>query len=210
MRAKQEREMAQRDERPSGGRYNDRDRRDDRNQGHRGDRNDRGDRDRRDNNRDRDNRGGNRDKQQVYKAKTKDAPRPKREEKKEEVVVVDITEEEMGESLKANFEAYVAKMKADRAPEEEEEGKGAEEDEKFDFSLYKQLKVKNAKSGAAIFAWLLNKVFDDDPANVRAHLVNYITSLHSEKLLTSADLNNGLSRFADLMPELSIDIPQIH
>lgn len=57
---------------------------------------------------------------------------------------------------------------------------------------------------------MLNRVFDDDPSNVRQHLVNYITSLHSEKLLTSVDLNGGVSRFADLLPELSLDIPQIH
>ena len=106
---------------------------------------------------------------------------------------MEISDEEMGEAVKANFEAYVAKMKADRAPEDEEEGKGAEEDDKFDFTLYKQLKARNGKSGAAIFATMLNKVFDDDPADVRAHLVTYITSLHSEKLLTSTDLASGLS-----------------
>lgn len=43
----------------------------------------------------------------------------------------------MGELLKANFEAYVAWKKADRAPEEEEEGKGPEDEDRFDFSLYK-------------------------------------------------------------------------
>lgn len=87
------------------------------------------DNDRRDNynNRDNNNRGGNdrgnrnqkgdkkrydgKDGQKVYKAKEPSSPSKKgRGQKEQTIQIVEIGDDEMGEALKANFEAYVTKQ----------------------------------------------------------------------------------------------------
>lgn len=62
------------------------------------------------------------------------------------VEIVEIDDDEMGNSLKENFEEYVNKMKlAPEEDEEETEDTKAPVDKKADLSLYDELKTKNGK-----------------------------------------------------------------
>lgn len=56
----------------------------------------------------------------------------------------------------------------------------------------------------------LSSVFDEDTRKIEEHLVRYYDHLFKDSVLKASDLNQGLSRFSDQLPELVLDCPQIH
>ena len=136
-----------------------------------------------------------------------------REEKKveEPVEIVEIDDEVMGESLNANFDTYCSTIKQLGEVEDDEETKQLTPDQvKPDYDLFKELKTVNGKTGDQILASLLSRVFCEETAKVEAHLTNYLMHLHKDKLLSNANFNNGMSRMADILPDLALDLPAVH
>lgn len=115
----------------------------------------------------------------------------------------------MGQQLKKNFEEYANKMNDADEPEEETEDTKVE-DKKFDLTLYDKLKNDNGKSQASIFFNLLCKVFDEEIQKVDKHFEGYLNQLISQKKMQNKDFSEGISKFVQFMPEIVLDLPQIH
>lgn len=115
----------------------------------------------------------------------------------------------MGQQLKKNFEEYANKMNDADEPEEETEDTKVE-DKKFDLTLYDKLKNDNGKSQASIFFNLLCKVFDEEIQKVDKHFEGYLNQLISQKKMQNKDFSEGISKFVEFMPEIVLDLPQIH
>lgn len=119
----------------------------------------------------------------------------------------------MSGSLKKNFEQYC--IDYNTAMEAEEEGEEVNADEKAankrpDYELYTTLKQVNGKTNDQIVCSLLSSVFDEETKKVEQHLARYFELLIGDNILKSRDINKGLSRFGELLPELVLDCPQIH
>lgn len=114
------------------------------------------------------------------------------------VQLIVIDDDEMGEALKANFEAFVSR---------ENDSNNDEED---DIDLYKDLKEKNQRSGDEIFCMLLAKVFDENTTNVEQHLANYLKLIYDNKLLVKEDFEGGLNKFSSSLADIALDVPMIH
>ena len=69
---------------------------------------------------------------------------------------------------------------------------------------------KNGRSYEDIFYGLLTKVFDEDIQKMDDHFVNYLDQIIKQKVVRPADFSSSVSRFIQLMPELALDVPQIH
>jgi len=113
----------------------------------------------------------------------------------------------MAAQLKKNFEEYAAQGVEDH---EEEVEDTKPEDKKFDLSIYDKLKSENGKTGPIIFFNLLCKVFDEEMQKVDLHFDGYMSQIISQKKLQSKDFSEGLSKFVQFMPEIVLDLPQIH
>lgn len=129
-------------------------------------------------------------------------------EKKEAPKFVELDDEEMGQQLKKNFEEYAAQ--GTEEPDEEAEDTVKNDDKKFDLSLYDKLKNENGKVGSGIFFNLLCKVFDEEMGKVDLHFDSYLGQIISQKKLQSKDFSEGVSKFVQFMPEIVLDLPQIH
>ena len=120
----------------------------------------------------------------------------------------------MASSLKQNFEQYcrdyqTALEEEMETPAEEFQGEKAK-DKKPEYGLYDQLRNVNGKKGDEIVSSLLSSVFDENTNKIEQHLATYFEKLTLDKVLAHKDVNNGLSRFSDLLPDLCMDCPQIH
>lgn len=117
----------------------------------------------------------------------------------------------MSSSLKKNFEQYCIDYKTALEAEEEEgdEIKNADKavNKRPDYDLYSKLKRNNGKTGDQIVCSLLSSVFDEDTKKVEKHLADYFKLLINDKVLKSRDINQGLSHFGELLPELVLDCP---
>lgn len=137
-----------------------------------------------------------------------------REEKKAEeapVEHVDISDEDMGEKLNKNFDAYCASIKQLAEVEDDEETKQPTPEQlKPSYDLYKELKTTNGRPGDAIVAMLLSRVFGEETQKVEEHLTRYLMHLHKDKILTNHHFNGGISRMADILPDLALDLPAVH
>jgi len=131
----------------------------------------------------------------------------KRPAAKEAPKIIELDDEEMGAQLKKNFETFAAQG-VEEVDEEVEDTKP--EEKKFDLSLYDKLKTENGKVAASIFFNLLCKVFDEEIQKVDIHFENYLGQLISQKKLVNKDFSDGLSKFVQFMPEIVLDLPQIH
>lgn len=120
----------------------------------------------------------------------------------------------MSNSLKKNFEQFCCDYNTALEEEQEdgeEEASGAKAaDRRPDYELYRRLRDVNGKSGDQMVASMLSSVFDEDTKKVEEHLARYFELLVTDSVLKPKDINKGLSRFADLLPELVLDCPQIH
>ena len=113
--------------------------------------------------------------------------------------------------MKKNFEEFVIRQRDDGVEEDdEEEKKGAKKEKLFDISIYKTMNKKNGRSYEDIFYGLLTKVFDEDVQKMDEHFVNYLDQIIKQKIMRPADFSSSISRFIQLMPELALDVPQIH
>lgn len=83
-------------------------------------------------------------------------------------------------------------------------------DKKPEYETYQQLLKENGRKGDELVSSLLSKVFDDDTRMIEQHLSRYYEFLVKDNILKSKDINQGLSRFSDLLAELVLDCPQIH
>lgn len=99
-------------------------------------------------------------------------------------------------------------LDADDVDDEAEDTKTT--DKAFDVSLYDKLKNENGKSTPSIFFNLLCKVFDEETKKVDQHFEGYLNQLISQKKLVNKDFSEGLSKFVQFMPEIVLDLPQIH
>lgn len=102
-----------------------------------------------------------------------------KKQEKEDVVIEEITEEEMCKKVKKNFEEFVLKKQNEVAePADEDENEEAKEEkpksEQFDLSLYRTINRKNGKSYEDIFYGLLLRVFDEDIQKVENHFEQYL------------------------------------
>lgn len=131
----------------------------------------------------------------------------KRPAVKEAPKIIELDDEEMGQQLKKNFETFAAQG-VEENDEEVEDAKP--EEKKFDLSLYDKLKNENGKVAASIFFNLLCKVFDEEIQKVDIHFENYLGQIISQKKLVNKDFSDGLSKFVQFMPEIVLDLPQIH
>lgn len=120
----------------------------------------------------------------------------------------------MSSALKKNFEQfcmdYKTALEAEQEEGEDEAGGHRAADRRPDYELYRKLRDVNGKSGDQIVASMLSSVFDEDTKKVEEHLARYFELLIADGVLKPKDINKGLSRFADLLPELVLDCPQIH
>jgi len=123
-----------------------------------------------------------------------------------------IEEQEMASALKSNFEQYC--MDYQNAQEEESEAREEHtekaKDKKPDCELYQKLANVNGKKGDEVVASFLSSVFDEDTRKIEQHLTRYFDLLLADGVLKGSDINHGLSRFSDQLPELVLDCPQIH
>jgi hypothetical protein len=133
--------------------------------------------------------------------------RDRRQSVKEAPKIIELDDEEMAAQLKKNFEEYAAQGVEDH---EEEVEDTKPEDKKFDLSIYDKLKSENGKTGPTIFFNLLCKVFDEEMQKVDLHFDGYMSQIISQKKLQSKDFSEGLSKFVQFMPEIVLDLPQIH
>lgn len=120
----------------------------------------------------------------------------------------------MAKLLKNNFEQFCRDYQAAldeemEVPKEEFQGEKAI-DKKPDYEVYKTLTEVNGKKGDEIVASFLSQVFDEDTRKIEEHLARYFDFLVTDKILKPKAINDGLSRFSDLLPELVLDCPQIH
>ena len=117
----------------------------------------------------------------------------------------------MSSQLKQNFEQYCIDYKTAQEAEQEEGNDMSPEDKavnkKPDYELYTNLKKVNGKTGDQIVCSLLSSVFDEETKKVEQHLADYFKLLINDKILKSKDINQGLSRFGELLPELVLDCP---
>jgi hypothetical protein len=111
----------------------------------------------------------------------------------------------MGDALKANFEAFVAKQQDENVDEESKE-----ETKEDDFDIFQDLKTKNGRNGDAIFSMLLTRVFDEDTSKVEAHLINYLMGVLDKQFMTQGDIVGGLNMFGACLADLALDVPMIH
>lgn len=120
----------------------------------------------------------------------------------------------MSSQLKQNFEQYCIDYKTALEAEQEEGNDVNAEDKAVnkrpDYELYTNLRKVNGKTGDQIVSSLLSSVFDDETKKVEQHLADYFKLLINDKILKNKDINQGLSRFGELLPELVLDCPQIH
>lgn len=116
----------------------------------------------------------------------------------------------MATSLKANFEQYCRDYQSavDELAGNEEAQKP--EEKKPEYELYQKLKEVNGKKGDELVSAFLSQVFDEDTKKIEQHLLDYLQHLLNDNVLKQRDINQGLSRFSDLLPELVLDCPQIH
>lgn len=98
----------------------------------------------------------------------------------------------------------------DEEQESREEHTEKAKDKKPDYDLYKKLANVNGKKGDEVVTSFLSSVFDEDTRKIEEHLVRYCDHLFKDSVLKASDLNQGLSRFSDQLPELVLDCPQIH
>jgi len=99
-------------------------------------------------------------------------------------------------------------MKDNRDDGEEEEDTKA--NEKADLSVYDKLRKENGKAPSTMFFSLLQNVFDEDMQKVDDYFEGYLFELIAQKKLKNKDFSEGISKFVQLMPELGLDLPQIH
>lgn len=120
----------------------------------------------------------------------------------------------MSSQLKQNFEQYCIDYKTALEAEQEEGNDVNAEDKAVnkrpDYELYTNLRKVNGKTGDQIVSSLLSSVFDEETKKVEQHLADYFKLLINDKILKNKDINQGLSRFGELLPELVLDCPQIH
>lgn len=118
----------------------------------------------------------------------------------------------MASLLKSNFEQFCRDYQTALEEEMETDDFQGEKapDKKPDYDLYKRLSELHGKKGDEVVASLLSTVFDEDTKKIEEHLARYFQILISDDMLSNKDINSGLSRFSDLLPELVLDCPQIH
>jgi len=118
----------------------------------------------------------------------------------------------MGDLLKKNFETYALKKKmADEGNMEEEEGEENKQKEITpDLSLYEKFKTENGKAPSTILFSLLTKIFDEDMQKVDNYFASYLDAIINKKIFITRDFGEGISKFVQFMPEIVLDVPQIH
>ena len=80
----------------------------------------------------------------------------------------------------------------------------------FDVSIYRTINKKNGRSYEDIFFALMTKIFDEDIQKMEEHFMNYLDKIIKQKVFRPADFSSSVSRFIQIMPELALDVPQIH
>ena len=69
---------------------------------------------------------------------------------------------------------------------------------------------KNGKSFEDIFYGLLLRVFDEDIHKVEKHFEAYLDQLFKQGVLRPQHCSKSVSRIIQFMPEMALDVPQIH
>lgn len=110
----------------------------------------------------------------------------------------------MGARIKKNFQEFVIWKR------NESNDFFEEEKQNFDMGIFRQFEVQNGKNFDDMFCSLLSKIFDEDIKNVKMYLGAYLTQLTKQKIMSKNDFCSGVSKFISLMPELSLDVPDIH
>lgn len=111
-----------------------------------------------------------------------------------------------------DFENYCSAVRdaGNRGDDDEEEIKTTPESVKPNYELYDRLRTENGKKGEQILAQLLSRVFDEDTAKVEEHLTNYLMHVYNDKQASQKDFNGAISRMADFLPDLALDLPMVH
>lgn len=121
----------------------------------------------------------------------------------------------MNATIKKIFQKYVSHQETieNKEQDQEDDEEPAVEEKKigpFDFKVIQGLLNVNGKRGEQILYSLFASIFDDEYEKVSRHLMSFLDTTFQQKIFSSKDYSDGISKLLQNFGEHSMDLPLIH